>query len=265
MSGDDIKPISYAQERRIICYVDEQSLEISRAYKKRSISVHITFGLVSKHSLCIRNLPSSHLRTLSAFLDAWRPLIFDLVMRIPPLEPAGRSRIFLMLKMTGDLFDAIPGYSLLSGTVIPDEEELPAVPDPQDSDESPLESLYEFLTELDRAWVACLRCQAWDHVKRRGVDIEFELDEDVELEGAMDEDSDDDNRGMGVPDRSSVSATPRLASLSSTDEVRLRSMLVTGMGAIEDWLEDAPSAVRESIAALFEETWAHLDQPDRVA
>jgi hypothetical protein len=41
MSEDDIKPISYAQERRIINYVDEQSLEISRAYMKRLISVHI--------------------------------------------------------------------------------------------------------------------------------------------------------------------------------------------------------------------------------
>ena len=49
MSGDDIKPITYAQERRIINYVDEQSLEISRAYKKRSLSICITFRLVSKH------------------------------------------------------------------------------------------------------------------------------------------------------------------------------------------------------------------------
>jgi hypothetical protein len=37
MSEHDVKPISYVQERRIINYVDEQSLEISRAYQKRSI------------------------------------------------------------------------------------------------------------------------------------------------------------------------------------------------------------------------------------
>ena len=263
MSEDDIKPISYAQERRIINYVDEQSLEISRAYQKRSIPVHITSRLVSKHYLCIRNLPTSHLRTLSAFLDAWRPLIFDLVMRIPPLEPSGRSRILLMLKMTGDLLDAIPGYSPFSGTNIAEEEELPAVSDTQDGDESPLESLYQFLTELDQAWVACLRCQAWDHVNRRGVDVELELDEGEEVEGAMGDDPYDDNRKAGVPDRP-ISNTPRMASLTSTDEVRLRSMLVTGMGAVEDWLEDAPTAMR-SFAALFEETFEYLDRPYRVS
>jgi len=244
MSGDDIKPISYAQERRIINYVDEQSLEISRAYMKR-------------------NLSSSHLRTLSAFVDAWRPLLFDMVMRIPPLEPSGRSRILLMLKMTGDLLDAIPGYPPFSGTNIPDEEELPAVSDPQDGDNSPLGSLYQFIMTLDQAWVACLRCQAWDHVNRQGVDIEFELDDGEELEDAMIEDSYGDNRNVEGPG-CRVSNTPRLASLTSTDEVRLRSMLVTGMGAIEDWLEDAPAEVRESFAALFEETFEHLDRPYRV-
>jgi hypothetical protein len=147
-----------------------------------------------------------------------------------------------MLKMTGDLLDAIPGYSPFSGTNIPDEEELPAVSDPQDGDESPLESLYQLLTELDQAWVACLRCQAWDHVNKRGVDIELELDEGEEVEVTM---GDDIRRGRKaeVPDRP-IPNTPRMASLTSTDEVRLRSMLVTGMGAIEDWLEDAPAAMR---------------------
>lgn len=263
MSGDDIKPITYAQERRIINYVDEKSLEISRAFKKRSIPVHIVLWLFSDSFTSIRNIPSSHLRTLSAFLDAWRPLIFDLVMRIPPLEPSGRSRILLMLKMTGDLLEAIPAYSPFSGTNIPDEEELPAVPDPQAGDESPLESLYGFLSGLDRAWVACLRCQAWDHVKQRGIDIELELDEGEEAEDAMVEDSYNDVGEVEALDRP-ISDAPRLTSLTSTDEVRLRSMLVTGMGAIEDWLEDAPNAVRESFAALFEETFEHLDRPYRV-
>lgn len=260
MSEHDVKPITYAQERRIINYVDEHSLEISRAYQKRSISVHITLCWVSERFLCIRNLPSSHLRTLSAFLDAWRPLIFDLVMRIPPLEPSGRSRILLMLKMTGDMLDAIPGYSPFSGTNIPDEEEPPAVSDPEDDDESPLESLYQFLTELDHAWVACLRCQAWDHVNRRGVDVELELDEGEEAEG---DGPYDDEREAEALDRP-IPNTLRMASLTSTDEVRLRSMLVTGMGAIEDWLEDVPTAMR-SFAALFEETFEHLDRPYRAS
>ena len=167
-----------------------------------------------------------------------------------------------MLKMTGDLLDAIPGYSPFPGTNIPDDEELPAVSDPQNGDESPLESLYQLLTELDQAWVACLRCQGWDHGRRRGVDIELELDDGEEAEGAMAEDSYNDRKGAEVPDRP-ISNAPRLVSLTSTDEVRLRSMLVTGMGVIEDWLEDAPAAVRESFGALFEETFEHLDRPYR--
>src|SRR5258706_2847096 len=117
--------------------------------------------------------------------------------------------------------------------------------------------------ELDQAWVACLRCQAWDHVNRQGVDVELELDEGEEGESAMSEDSYDDKREAEVPD-GPVPNTLRMASLTSTDEVRLRSMLVTGMGAIEDWLEDAPSAVT-SFSALFEETFAHLDRPSRVS
>ena len=168
-----------------------------------------------------------------------------------------------MLKMTGDLLDAIPGYSPFPGTNIPDEEEQPAVSDPQDGDGSPLGTLYQFLVELDQAWVACLRCQAWDHVNRRGVDVELELDEGEEGEDAISEDSYDDKREVEVPDRP-IPNTLRMASLTSTDEVRLRSMLVTGMGAIEDWLEDAPTAVR-SFAGLFEETFAHLDRPYRVS
>jgi len=168
-----------------------------------------------------------------------------------------------MLKITGDLLDAVPGYSPFSGTNIPDEEELPAVSDPQDGDVSPLESLYQLLTGLDRAWVACLRCQAWDHIERRGVDIELELDEGEEVEDAMVEDSYDDIKEAEIPDRP-ISDAPRLASLTSTDEVRLRSMLVTGMGAIEDWLEDAPNAVRGPFTALFEETFEHLDRPYHV-
>ena len=168
-----------------------------------------------------------------------------------------------MLKMTGDLLDGIPGYSPFAGTNIADEEEQPAVSDPQDSDESPLGSLYQLLVELDQAWVACLRCQAWDHINRRGVDVELELDEGEEGESAMDVDSYNDKRGAEVPDRP-VPNTLQMASLTSTDEVRLRSMLVTGMGAIEDWLEDAPTAVR-SFSALFEETFALLDRPFRVS
>lgn len=169
-----------------------------------------------------------------------------------------------MLKMTGDLLDGIPGYAPFSGTNIADEEELPAVSDPQDGDESPLESLYHLLTGLDQAWAACLRCQAWDHVKRRGVDIELALDEGGDGEDAMVEDLHNDIREPEIPGPP-VSDAPRLASLTSTDEVRLRSMLVTGMGAIEDWLEDAPNAVRGAFAALFEETFEHLDRPYRVS
>ena len=169
-----------------------------------------------------------------------------------------------MLKMTGDLLDGVPGYSPFSGTNIADEEEQPAVSDPQDSDESPLGSLYQLLVELDQAWVACLRCQAWDHVNRRGVDLELELDEGEEGESPMDVVySYDDKREAEIPARP-VPNTLRMASLTSTDEVRLRSMLVTGMGAIEDWLEDAPTAVR-SFSALFEETFAHLDRPFRAS
>jgi hypothetical protein len=167
-----------------------------------------------------------------------------------------------MLKMTGDLLDAIPGYSPFSGTNTLDEE-LPAVSDPQDGKDSSLESLYQFLVVLDQAWVTCLRCQAWDHVNRRGVDIELELDEGEGVEDAMGEDSFDHNREVEESDHP-IPNTPRLASLTSTDEVRLRSMLVTGMGAIEDWLEDAPTAVREAFAALFEETFEHLDRPYRM-
>ena len=75
--------------------------------------------------------------------------------------------------------------------------------------------LLAYLTDLDRGWLAVLRAQAWDADASMAVDAE-------------------------LPDGASVSK------MSQTERTRLRSLLLGGTDAIEEWMEKR--GIRDQIA-----------------
>ncbi|GAA5978396.1 hypothetical protein JCM5350_001151 [Sporobolomyces pararoseus] len=86
------KPLSAAQESRLIRHLDPALLSLSGSFE-------------SRHS------PHSQLPTLSSFLDAVIPLL-SLVLAIPAAKPSGGLRVAYLLQLTGYLSPAIEGYPL---------------------------------------------------------------------------------------------------------------------------------------------------------
>ncbi|KAI8974242.1 hypothetical protein BD414DRAFT_424490 [Trametes punicea] len=164
------RPLSPAQERKLVDFLDDQFLELTRNFKKRSD-------------------PSSTLPTLQAYLEATHHML-SLVLQIPPVDPSAPLRTTLLLRLTGEVLQAIPGYR-------PDTETLPL--------------LLAWLNDLDQAWLAVIRGQAWDPEECRGVDVELPAE------------------GHCTP-------------MSQTDRTRLRSLLISGTDSLEEWLEGLDTA-----------------------
>ena len=111
--------------------------------------------------------------------------MLSLVLQIPPVDPSTPLRTSLLLRLTGEFLQAVPGY-------VPEMATLPL--------------LLAWLADLDRGWLAVLRAQAWDADACIGVDTELP-------EGA------------------------RASPVSQTERTRLRSLLLGGTDALEEWLE----------------------------
>ncbi|KAI5117403.1 hypothetical protein M0805_004625 [Coniferiporia weirii] len=197
------QPLSARQERNLVQYIDAQLLDLTRNFKKRT-------------------LPSTTLPTLEAYLAAARPLLV-LMLQVPPAPPQGALRSALLLRLTGELLGAVPGY--------------PAAP-------PSLPALLELLDELDRGWCTVLRAQAWDPARHEGVDpgnppchAHTSADEDAEM-----------GLTSGYADSPAV---------SQTDRTRLRSLLVSGTTRLEEWLEglrteDADASELDDLASALE-------------
>ncbi|KAH9890500.1 hypothetical protein C8Q73DRAFT_704542 [Cubamyces lactineus] len=127
-----VHPLSPIQERKLVDFLEERFLEVTRNYKKRSD-------------------PSSTLTTLQAYLEATHHML-SLILQIPPVDPNAPLRTSLLLRLTGEVLQAIPGYT-------PDTETLPL--------------LLAWLNDLDNAWLAVIRSQGWDTEECRGVDVEL--------------------------------------------------------------------------------------------
>ncbi|KAF8507991.1 hypothetical protein JB92DRAFT_2832558 [Gautieria morchelliformis] len=68
---------------------------------------------------------------------------------IPPIEASVHLRASLLLRLTGEILECIPGY-------------------PPSTD---LVALLDILDELDCGWLAVLRSQTWSVESRKGVDL----------------------------------------------------------------------------------------------
>ena len=152
------------------------------------------------------------MRTLSAYLEAARHLLL-LVIQIPPIDPSTGLRIAYLLRFTGDVLFAIPGYQLeISNTT---------------SFQETLRDVLEFLGDLDRAWLAVLQSQVWDPSTGQAVDLVVALHDDPETI----------NPPSNIPSALSIKSTPP----SQTEVTRLQSLLFTGESSLEEWLTNEKS------------------------
>ncbi|KAM6500493.1 hypothetical protein JOM56_003507 [Amanita muscaria] len=84
------KALTQAQERRLVDYLDERFLELTRGFKKRSE-------------------PTSPFPTLLDYLSA-ASKIMALILQIPPIDPSTSLRTQYMLRFTNEVLLSIPGY-----------------------------------------------------------------------------------------------------------------------------------------------------------
>ncbi|GAA5996404.1 uncharacterized protein JCM10292_007585 [Rhodotorula paludigena] len=115
------KPLTEAQESRLIRHLDQQLLRLSG-------------GLESRHSG-----PSARLPTLAAFLDEALALL-DFISSIPSAPPSAALRTAYALQLTGYLPPALDGYTLL---------------------DDQLDPLFAALARFDQGWVAILEGRDW--------------------------------------------------------------------------------------------------------
>lgn len=152
------------------------------------------------------------MRTLPAYLEAARHLLL-LVIQIPPIDPSTGLRIAYLLRFTGDILFAIPGYQLETSNTTSIQETL--------------RDVLEFLGDLDRAWLAVLQSQVWDPSTGQAVDLVVALYDDPKI-----------NPPLNMPSSAlSIKSTPP----SQTEVTRLQSLLFTGESSLEEWLTNEKS------------------------
>jgi len=123
-------------------FLEDRFLDLTRNFKKRSE-------------------PSTTLPTLSSYLKTSHTLL-SLVLQIPPIDPSTSLRTAVLLRLTGEVMDSIPGYK-------PDTETLA--------------ELLDWLNDLDNAWLTVLRSQVWDTERREGVDLILDVNTDGDVSG----------------------------------------------------------------------------------
>ncbi|KII89430.1 hypothetical protein PLICRDRAFT_698472 [Plicaturopsis crispa FD-325 SS-3] len=135
-----VSALSPRQERRLIEYLDNRFLAITRAYKKRTVPQSST----STAPDTPLNIP-----TLTSYLAATREVL-SLILQIPPIDPSTSLRTTFLLRFTGETMSCICGYP-------PVAEDIP--------------ELLEWLDDLDNAWLTVLQARVWDPSLRAGVDL----------------------------------------------------------------------------------------------
>lgn len=159
-----------------------------------------------------------------------------------------------MLRLTGDVLGAIVGYGLPSRS---GAQSRPQMNDKQDESEktegrvelsgdedeprdyaSALRELLDWLDDLDQAWLAVLQSQVWDPEVGEGVDLVLDVGSDRNSsasEAAENDDPGQQTNGMRNHTLSGARA-PKSTPMSQTDVTRLRSLLVTSIANLEEWL-----------------------------
>ena len=137
-----------------------------------------------------------------------------IILQIPPVDPSTSLRTAYLLRLTGDVLNSITGYRLTSESTPTNGQadgSIASTAIPLPLARSALYDLLDFLDDLDQAWVAVLQGQVWDPSSGTGVDLVVPIDSSSGL---------------------NVKSTPP----SQTDVTRLRSLLIGGQSALEEWL-----------------------------
>lgn len=130
------------------------------------------------------------------------------ILQIPPIDPSTSLRIAYLLRFTGDTLGSIPGYR----------------PKGTNDLRGPLQDLADFLDDLDQAWVAVLKCQAWDPNLAQGIDLVLRSQVEV------------DTNAASPPDSLTTTRPLQSSPPSQTDRTRLKSLLISGEAALEEWM-----------------------------
>ncbi|KAJ6630307.1 hypothetical protein B0H10DRAFT_1984021 [Mycena sp. CBHHK59/15] len=85
-----MRALSARQERKLVYFLDERFLELTRGYRKRYE-------------------PTTHLPTLSLYLEASQKIL-SMILQIPPIDPSTSLRIAYLLRLTSDVLSSVPGY-----------------------------------------------------------------------------------------------------------------------------------------------------------
>lgn len=165
-----------------------------------------------------------------------------------------------MLRLTGDVLSGIVGYGLMpprrqefqgqstntNGTERDESEDDEGEGEGEtqeegenvngkDEDEEPrdytmaLRELLDWLDDLDQAWFAVLQSQVWDPEVGEGVDLILSLpsSSSSSSNGTITKDDDADLQ---------ATITGKSTPISQTDVTRLRSLLITNIASLEEWL-----------------------------
>ncbi|KAL5490657.1 hypothetical protein ACEPAI_5491 [Sanghuangporus weigelae] len=216
-----IQALTARQERRLVEYVEDMFLDIMRNYKKR-------------------DHPSTTLPTLHSYLRATHTLL-SLILQIPPVVTNQASlRTALLLRFSSETLAAITHYPrpILNGSRTRAQSQSQSDAGGAET----LKELLDWLDELDKGWHVVLCSQAWDTSARDGVDVyvDFEPDGDHLLSNKSDVDEhlkSGSDVSQTDEDYSPASLGSTSSALSQTDRTRLRSLLLSGSSALEEWLE----------------------------
>jgi hypothetical protein len=185
------KALSKVQERKAVEYVEDSFMEITSAFKKRSASMRSASSESTEIVVNSSEPSMTKLPTLTTYLDAMQKLL-AFILQIPPIDPSTYLRTAFLLRLTGDVMTSVPGYP-------PEMKEL--------------QSLLDFLDDLDQGWLGVLKSQVWDPTAGEGVDLIVPVDQ-IE------------------PGEPPIKSSP----VSQTERTRLRSLLITGTAGLEEWL-----------------------------
>ncbi|CAE6441351.1 unnamed protein product [Rhizoctonia solani] len=142
--------------------------------------------------------PESPYSTLSAYIAASSSLV-TMILLIPPSEGIRTS---WLLRVTGDVFENIPAYPLETAV---EEEEKEQIPILSEQGLQVLDQVFQLFEKLDAGWGAVIRNERWDSKEGHGI---FESD----------------------------ASEP--SAFSTTDRIRLRSLIISGKHELDDWLAE---------------------------
>ncbi len=128
------RALTSKQERRLVDFLDETFLQLTRNFKKRWVHpLYVASTLFLLTSLCqVRDVrPRS--RPSPAYLEETRHIL-ALVLQIPPIDPSTSLRTAYLLRLTGESLGSIPGYKIGTG----------------DGVREILQDLADFLDDLDQ-------------------------------------------------------------------------------------------------------------------